>query len=259
VRSASRDSRPLVLIYQMGKVGSSTIQASLKTVRGINCFQIHRLNPNVSERMVSELGITNEPALRRLQQSRAIYEEVIQRRRPAKIISLVREPIGRNISAYFENLDLFWKTENAYQRLTLDQLIEGFFERYPHTLPLTWFDEEFKEVLGLDVYERSFPAQARFVEFASGPYEVLILRTDLDDIRKAECLRQFLGIDRLKWIQKNVSADARYSSVYNTFKKAIQMPRDYVGQMLDSKFTRHFFSDVEIDAFGRQWLRQAKP
>lgn len=258
VSRAASGSGPLVLVYQMGKVGSSSVQAALKALEGLNSFQVHRLEKGFLDAAVADCQKKGQPIHRRLEQSLLLREQIIKPRRPAKVISLVREPIGRNISAYFENLDRLWDIKNAHESLTMDQLQAGFFEKFSQSSALTWFDDEFNNVLGIDIYQKPFPHAERFVRIDSPPYEALIMRVDLDDERKVKCIEELLGIKNLPWASTNSSDDTVYGDVYREFKKAVRLPREYIDTMLDSKFSRHFFSPAEIAGFREKWMRHVK-
>jgi|SRR5690606_2252081 len=96
---------PYILIYQMGKVGSSSIYASLKAKGVPKVFHLHRMNPETTQKMKRTFLEQNLLAQFRTEQLfETIYRKAIQRRKKVKIITLVREPISRNISAFFENL-----------------------------------------------------------------------------------------------------------------------------------------------------------
>ena len=41
--------------------------------------------------------------------------------------------------------------------MSLDRLIEEFPDKFNHDGVLDWFDNEFKPVLGVDIYEHKFP------------------------------------------------------------------------------------------------------
>ncbi|HTD68313.1 MAG TPA: putative capsular polysaccharide synthesis family protein [Candidatus Limnocylindria bacterium] len=231
----------------MGKVASSTLEATLQGIPSIEVFRAHVLNHHGQKR----------PAQmdRRLLESWLVFEHLIQSGIPTKVVTLVREPIGRNISAYFQNLDQLWGLPQAHQRLTMPQLIAGFFEKFDHQRTLRWFDDEFKPVLGLEVYEHPFDPAAGFQRLVHAPYDVLILRVDVSDTVKARQLAELIGQPEISLVQKNIGETKGYSALYKEFLGAVPLPKSYVDEMLDHRYTRHFFSAVEIEQLRRKWLR----
>jgi hypothetical protein len=258
VRRSVESSLPPILVYQMAKVGSSTLTWALRDVAGLHVFQIHLMHPanirrvraalrkrgRILERLSSDMDI----------RGRILFKGLIKSGLKAKIITLVREPIGRNCSFYFQNLDLLWRIADAHENVEAAQLVSGFQDKFNHQGGLNWFDREFKPVLGVDVYEHPFPHDVGHVRITTDRYDILVLRSDLDDASKKKCVEEFLGIEGLSLAPKNVGSQKPYAAAYRKFLDALELPEPYVNEMLDSKYTRHFFSPDEIAALRAKWL-----
>ncbi|NEP62510.1 MAG: sulfotransferase family 2 domain-containing protein, partial [Symploca sp. SIO2G7] len=148
-----------VVIFQMGKVGSSSIYESLKAAQlEIPIYHAHVLT---SDRLkaTEELARTHWQPCRNpihLWHSFILSDELRKRHQQKwKVITLVRDPIARNVSAFFETLHLLEKsnqqklmTSNDGQDLT--QLFLSKF--YAHDAPINWFDDELKPVFEIDVF-----------------------------------------------------------------------------------------------------------
>lgn len=241
-----------VFIYQMGKVASSSIYESLKEINDLNVFHIHRLCPdNIQKVKEGHLNKGIKPQEEYL--GLYLYRKIFQPGRPAKIISLIREPVGRNISAYFQNLDLFEKRPNAHTDSEITELINNFLANYSHDVPLTWFDAELKCTTGIDVFEEDFPKESGYKFYHEKHYQLLILRHDLDDRFKARLLKDFLKLDELEIIRANIGTAKNYADTYNTFLNNIKLPEQYVERMLTSKYARHFFDEDELANIRRKW------
>ena len=109
-----RISKP-VLVYQMGKVASSSVYLSLEKTTDFDVFHVHRLNPeNIAK--VREEHVQRGDSPPNEKKGLYLYENLIRTRKThTKIISLVREPIARNISAFFQNLQLFERVKKSTQ------------------------------------------------------------------------------------------------------------------------------------------------
>ncbi len=255
VRRATAGPAPPVLIYQMAKGGSSTVLRALERA-GINAFRAHLINPDTARQF---RALMREKGLSVLRMDidligGAVYRGIIRPGLEAKVINLVREPVGRNISAYFQVLDKLWQTERAHEQISLERLIEGFYEKFTHDRVLSWFDEEFKPVLGVDVYEHEFPHESRCLRLRHGPYDILLMRVDLDDALKEKHLSEFLGVEGIDLLPENVAAKKPYAATYREFLRALRLPEEYVDRMLDSKYARHFFTPEERGALRSKWL-----
>lgn len=257
IKRALSKSSPPVLVYQMGKVASSTIYQALIKDEDFITFHVHRLNPvNIIKHRQDriEKGWQTPEKIHEIL-SPFIYNNIIKSKMPIKIITLVRDPISRNISDYFQVLDQIWSIKNAYSKLSLEELTQGFFEKHLDYVPLTWFDLEFKEVLDVDVYKYNFPQDKGYLQIKSGCYDILIMKHNLDDQIKQEILGQFLG-KNFSLVSKNVADEKGYADTYRKFLATVKLPESYVNKMLDSKYTQHFYSNKEINKLKEKWLKK---
>ena len=261
VRRAAAGPGPPVLIYQLMKGASTTVFEALKRA-GLHVFQVHIINPDEVRRLRAVMRERGLPTLELdVELARAIHRGIIRPGREVKVINLVREPIARNVSAYFQILDTLWQVEGAHEKVGPERLLEGFHEKFNHDRALTWFDDEFKPVLGVDVYEHEFPRESRRLRIRRGPYDILLMRVDLDDASKEKHLSEFLGVEGIKLLPANVSSEKPYAAAYRDFLRALTLSEEYVDRMLDSKYARHFFTAEERRALRSKWLgaRDAAP
>ena len=148
-----------IVVYQMGKVGSVTICESLRAARlGRPVVHVHYLTPDgIRNAMLCNIDAKGLYSPMRSWTSRYVRHRLDHNLEKGiwTVISLVREPVARNISAFFENL------ANTHQDLGSDRQQPGdliarlqmrFLETYNHRVPLTWFDDEVKPTFGIDVY-----------------------------------------------------------------------------------------------------------
>jgi len=257
-RSLERPTPP-VLVYTTPKVASSAVTHALTSIEGQTVFHVHMISAANIRRTGDALRRRGLRRANRDKQSLedlgyALAEEIIKPRGRARIVSLVREPIARNISAYFEILDLLWQTEDAHMHFGVERLLAEFHERFTHERGIDWFDNEYKPVLGIDVYKLPFPHREGFLRIDSGPYEVLLMRHDLDDRLKEKCLADLLGVPSVTLTPRNVGAQKVYSDVYREFLSRVELSEHYVDRMLGSKYARHFFSPEELARVRAKWL-----
>jgi len=108
-----------VLIYQMGKVGSSSIYQSLGKSKRFKPYHIHTLNLesiNKIKKRSKHKGLKIEKHITDSEfiLNKYFTNETLQKK--LKIITLVREPISRNIAAYFQNLDVYHSDNELFQQ-----------------------------------------------------------------------------------------------------------------------------------------------
>lgn len=247
-----------VLIYQMGKVGSDSLYHSLKRIRAMNVTSIHRMNSRNIESVNRRFKNKGSAVFGEVYDGmgESVFKHIIKHKKPVKIITLVREPISRNISAYFHNMDLIEETASAHELLDLDRVVDGFLTKYDHDIPLQWFDVEMKNTLGIDVYQYEFHKERGYKVIQKGGYEVLLLRHDLNDELKSSLVSDFLDIDKFTIERTNVASEKQYAEKYRGFIKKISLPDEYIDKMLCSKYAKHFYSDEELSAIRDRWAEQ---
>jgi hypothetical protein len=261
-----------VLNYQMGKVGSSTIHASLEALDLDQAiYHLHFLSPErvreIEQQRRRFFQTEKQGLLKRPWLSEFLLEEIKKKDRCWKLITLVREPIARNISTFFENVEVeerhggeVFNVKSDYYGFDVEvgldnvqPLIELFFERLVHDRPLTWFDDEIKPVFGLDVFEGVFPRDKGYKIITADNADLLLIRLNELDQCAAVAFKEFLAIDGFTLVQTNVASSKDYALLYKAFKKEIRLPEDYINRMYDSRFTRYFFSNEEIRQLRETW------
>lgn len=230
-----------VFIYQMGKVGSTALERALP-----NAVHMHSLfqNPPCPVRQDLHGGGVLSRLRRRISDKAKV--SVIRSRPKTKIISLVRDPLDRNIAMFFQDLH-FWLT--AYIQKHPDRmreeghqlLIDAFNELFPHKYPCDWFDLELKRLTGIDVFQHPFDKAAGFMAVSQESFEVLLIRTDALDRLLPE-LSEFVGFDVV--IPSVNRGDAKwYGEAYRQFKNEYRPPEMMLSLLYESKFAKHFFTD----------------
>jgi len=267
-----------ILVYQMGKVGSSTVRNTL-LLRGLHpVLHLHTFSP-LREKRAEEVAVPEaleEPLVREIEHARSVFASLSTRARlqltlhewmnerrlrrhllrpgrPLKIITSVREPIAANVSMFFQLLPWYTGGRYAPDRISTEALIQLFFERYSCYRPLIWFDEEMKFQTGVDVYQHEFPGERGSLAFRKGHVEVLVLKTETDDVVKEKALSEFVGAPNIRLVKSNVAADKAYARQYSEFKERIRFPDAFFQSMYASRYAQHFYSDAEIRRFTRQW------
>lgn len=233
-----------VIVYQMGKVGSSTFTNTLINLGISPILQVHYFNHD-------------HPAFYRQKYTRTItrlYQTHIAEKKPTKFITLVRDPISRNISAFFQTIEVFVYNEDKPYDMPIDSLTRQFLDNYPHETPLQWFDDELRKMIGIDVYVHEFPKRDSWQVIRQGSFELLIIKAELSDQRKTEVMCDFLGISNVTLSESNRGDRKIYKETYKAFCNSVQLPQSYVNRLLDSKYTRHFYTEEEIEYFKKNWL-----
>jgi hypothetical protein len=247
-----------IIVYQTGKVGSASVTASLMSSQGNYVFHVHWMNPENLKRQRAELLEKNLRLPAHLALAERVYKNIVRRHKKAKFISLVREPISICISAFFQNFRRYTGIEYGDANFTIGELVDIFLKNYRHSVPLTWFDVEMKEVLDIDVYEYPFPKEKGHLSISKGNFDLLILKSEIDDSTTENAIAGYLGIDNFKLTRTNVAQNKNYAKTYQDFVQNVRLPESYIETMCNSKYMRHFYSDAEIERIRSRWNKTSR-
>ncbi|ACK64155.1 conserved hypothetical protein [Rippkaea orientalis PCC 8801] len=251
----------LILVHQMGKVGSSSIYKGLKKLNlGIPIYHTHVLNPKQLEDLRQKIKSYNY----RRYGERVITELYLHKQiqqglngKTWKIITLVREPIGKNISDFFENLDNdVWYRNEYIGHKNVDELMEHFLNEFPHEAVLTWLDRHITNVFGIDILGKDFPKNKGYQIFKTDNIEILLIRMEDINLKIVEAMREFMNIENFTLSKVNIGDEKKYANKYQQFKQSINLPESYLNKMYNSKYTKHFYSENEIENFQVKWIRK---
>lgn len=279
-RSYDRSSQGPVLLLQMGKVGSKSVQAGLEALDlGRPIYHAHFLSEERTTRTEQQrrkfFRTERYAYLMRpwLNQFLLRTFRRAERDKTWKLITLTREPVGRNISAFFENLDVVeCETEGEYE-ITSDYygidptivttrdvgiLAELFFTRATHDSPVKFFDREIRDIFGIDVIRSGFPIDKGYEIYKADCVELLVIRLEsLADVA-APAFREFLDIEDFRLVNSNIGAKKVYAPLYSAFKRHVVIDSDYAAKLYDSDYMKTFYSSEEISQANAQWFGGAQ-
>jgi hypothetical protein len=225
-----------LLIYQMGKVGSHSIYYSLKKVYPGLVLHNHTFSFDDRDWRV-----------------RKLHHHCVVKKKPLNIISLTREPIGRNISAFFHNFKRDTGVSYLKSNFSLEELKRLFLDNYNHDIPLDWFDKHIKSEFGIDVYEKPFPLIG-WATYTHKNARLLVIRSEIEDSAKISAIKKFLDLPIFELKRKNVGENKLYAETYQAFKNKIHLPSEYVNKMCDSKYISHFYTKNFVDSLRQKWV-----
>lgn len=243
--------KEFILVYTMGKVGSTSIYYALKKVFGPKVLFIHFLqekNIKIYNRAFEKAGIKAH----RLVLGPFVNKKLIAKEKKTIIISSIREPIARNISSFFEDFRVY--NEGKWiDEISETEAIENFINNYPHHSPAHWFKEEFLYSLNLEMKDVQFNITEKAGEFEHHQYKVLLFRTDLEDDKKVDLLKTTLNQNNIEIKTKNAHFQKSYRTFYQNFKAQIKLDELLIEDIYSAEYLRLFYSPTEINAFKLKW------
>lgn len=240
-----------VIVYQMGKVGSSSIVGSLSDVLQIHTWSgeqpikyfSSRYNGSVKGWVISyfKWRLKSHLAKKHITKSKMKGNRV-------KMIIGVREPVSRNLSAYFQTLNAS-RLENS-----VDLEIENFFTYTPHLSGVFWFDVELKREFDIDIYKQEFDKEAGYIILQHENLDIFIYQFEkLATLKKQ--LSAFLEKDDFELLLENVAGNKPTGARYKEVKDKIKFNSEYLNLLYGSKYMKHFYSEEDITNFKQKWLQ----
>jgi hypothetical protein len=244
--------KPPILIYQMGKVGSSSVYKSLSEHNlGSSIYHIHNLNEDQAKseltRHIQMSGSTRRYDFlwNSLHLSTRVKSQTTEK---WPIVTLIREPVKRNISAFFQALDRInpeLYQENLEGNINTKKLLDFFINSFSqHNVPEDWFDHQLKNVFGIDVFSKPFLEQKGYSIYENDKAKVLLLRLENLNACSENAFKEFLGIENFTLTSANIGEKKAYKIMYKHFLSNVNLPEDYIEDIYSSKFAKHFYSDL---------------
>jgi len=241
-----------VLIYQMGKVGSTALANAFPGAIHLHSLYGHSPNPMLWR------AINRGPlkALRR-QGFECLKRKLIRKRKIVKVVSLVRDPMARDISSFFQDLP-HWLAKHLNQSSisvreeNFSLLEEAFETTFDHSYCLNWFDKEFYRFTKVDIYEHPFDRTSGFSIINSGKFSIFLGDIGRLNLWKEE-LNTFLGHD-LSLKEKNRGQKKWYAPLYKEFLSSYRPSGELIAKLYDSRLANHFFSDSNRLIMEKRWL-----
>jgi hypothetical protein len=241
-----------ILVYQMGKVGSTTIKHTLDYY-AISNYQIHYLNEKTLDRIEARHLEKDLKVPLHIRRSKDVLEQGLLEEKPIKVISLVRDPVARNISAFFQNIESYF-TKSELQAIDIETLIETFLNEYPHHISINWFEKELQANLDIDVCDIVDDKNQAYFTTKHKNVELLLIKVEASDDEKSKALADFVELPKnFELVSGNIGEDKSYSDIYIRFKDKIKFPKSYLDEMYKSKLIESIYPKDEIERMRKRW------
>ena len=251
----------VTLVYQMGRVGSQTLNDALLQAGAEPVYHVHWLShdrlADACERARRHYGYVKPRHLRVSRVLRSFLDDGGMHAVRWRIVTVVRDPIARNLSDHFLSLGNYTLRDffERYRRgkASLDEVVDDFVHGYDHGCRDSWFDEEIGAVFGIDVLVHSFDHSRRYAIIEKDGVSVLVLRQE--DLRDtlSPALAEWLGVIIGELPQRHVSARDPNGDVYRQLLERVRLPQDLVDRMYAIPWVRHFYTPEEIASFRKRW------
>ena len=254
------ESKNPALVYQMGKVGSSTVVRTLEGMKMTGpVVHVHSLAPENVSGNVETLRANPGYLHRHVVTSLTLTNKKLKWGHfPCKIITLTREPVGRAISFAFEDwrrqLSDVWSLQELEPEKMIELVLEKLRPGSPHANPEQWFDRELRSVFDIDLMSVPYDFEQGYVTFCRGPVDVLVIR--MEDLNRAlkSGLADLLDVEErdIQMRRSNVGKDKKYADLLAEVKERMTIPSSVSERIWSTDYAQHFYGP-DIDHLREKW------
>jgi hypothetical protein len=225
---------PDVLIYQVGKVGSTSVYNSLIKYN-VNCMHVHHFHSFDEKQLEAEL----------------LYEKLREEisSNGIKIITMVRDPIGNGLSAIMQGRNFYWGNVIGKCSNLKERFINVFST---DSAMFTWYENELEVLTGIDVFKYPFDRDRGYSVIRKGNIDILILT--MENLNNNEkIISDFIGIKEFSLFNDNVGSQKEYSRVYKIIKKELKLTENILDKYYNNSFIKNFYTEEQICEFRNRW------
>ena len=246
----------------MGKVGSSTIKKSLNNANLSNFIeQVHFLSWPAIQSIEKNYIKQNKPVPSHIRLGKLLRQQIDQSlgRIRFKIISLVRDPVARDISDVFQNIERDMPhIVNLDQKQASDEIQRHILEmlyQFDETTDYacTWFDNELKDVFHFDIFLPPFDKHQGYQIFSTQYADILVIRLENLTTCHKKAFHEFLGLKNFTLSYENQGKNKWYSDVYDLILEKIDIPDFILNNIYNSRYAKHFYTEHERLEFNKKW------
>lgn len=222
-----------LVIYQFGKVGSSTLTKTFENI--IDTTHTHYFNCNL---------IKNKTL----------------------IINVTRNLFDRNISAFFQNINCKPVSSDFdiplngkhiregclmySEKKEMNELVDFFrdinIEKLLKIRYNDWYSY-FNEQLNINIFEKPFDFDKKYNIYETNNITLIILR--YEDISNWENILSNIFNRKINIISDNLTNNKDIYELYENFKKTYKYSEEEINLIKNIDFMKHFYLDIEIDKF----------
>ena len=224
-----------ILIYSLGKAGTSAVYDSMRFKKSLQVIHLHYLK---STSMTHEKYAVFEP-VRRKKAIRFLNDG------GCLIINVIRDPFSRAISSVIQNYYLY-HSESDFVAAVI---------KNAESISLDWWDSEFKKNMDWDIYNFDFDREKGYSIYdLRNNNRLLVLKQETLRSNGEKVISQFVK-ENIQLRRVNISEKKKVKLKFNETIKNLRFPKENINNILSSKFINHFYTDQEKLKLQKKWER----
>ncbi|PLX48509.1 MAG: hypothetical protein C0613_10835 [Desulfobulbaceae bacterium] len=267
ISRAVQNGTPVVLIYQYGRVASTSLYTSLLAANlEFPVYHVHTLSQYRANQGIYKAKEHGRRVARYLVLGKIVGEKIISLRdspppQPWKIVTVFRDPVSVMISLHFMNVSRYFagslkKNGELDKHKAIEHFLEILEKDDPSGWALSnWFDDVFYNELGVDVYKHKFDKDRGYTIINDSIFDILLLRFENLETGFNEGVAKLFNVDkqRVKLLHSHLHKDDKYADLQNYVKNNLKLSKSSCDKIYATKFAKHFYSDELISKLTKKW------
>ena len=257
-RAVSAGREP-VFVFCHPRVGSMSLVHAIDRTDGLSAVHLHVVTEGharwrYGQPLVAESGVARNGAAVAL-----AAREHMARAERTRFVCAVRDPVAVNISFFLYWGRKYWARRQWHRlgTLSLEELGRVFSSRFPHESSVRWMEHEFLPAIGLKgtaVGWLGFDTARGAMVLEAGRCAALVMRSDLPNDGKRAELSAFLQRPVAEVQRNNESSQLFDRTLHERLTAAVARLPGYAERLLETPFTRAFWSDRQREDLLAHWL-----
>lgn len=242
-----------VLIYQVGKVGSSSIYVSLKEqMKNLPVYQVHNIT-TAQKLLEKDIKEDSKNGIAHFTMGIALKKKITEEPNIQwKIIIGVREPISRWISDIFENIHTRYKfLKNSDGSVNVEKTIKFIKETVDEEPQEKWFNDELLSTFGINILDIPFDGDYQISNH--GKIDILAYKFENMQEYVPSVVKDFLSLNDFNLATANATSEKSTAGAYQEVKRKLKFEVDFLVKFYKKSVVNHFYTDKEIKSFTERW------
>jgi len=258
------NNNPPVIILTPGKVGSSSIYYTLKKVINNKIFHIHNISKSgIKRSQISHMNSDRKSLPLHLIVSDLLSKKLKKYNGVINVITVVREPISREISSYFQNTE-FYRNSVESKNLEVNKVksLEILNNIFKDNICLNledWLNDEILANFGVDVFSQSFDNEKGYIILNKGQYRILLLKMETMNQVFSNAIQEFLTLEKgVPLKNSNIGFNKHYAKQYKEIKNEFKISKTVLSLIINSKYFNQFYNEEKIKILDKWTNKQNK-
>ena len=257
------NNKPPVIILTPGKVGSSSIYYTLKKVIHNKIFHIHYISKSgIKKSQISHMNSDRKSLPLHLIVSDLLSKKLKKYNGVINIITVVREPISREISSYFQNTEFYRNTVESkdleVNKVKSLEILNNIFKDNICSNLENWFNDEILANFGVDVFSQSFDNEKGYIILNKGQYRILLLKMETMNQVFSNAIKEFLKLKKgVPLKNSNIGFNKHYAQQYKEIKSEFKISKTVLSLIINSKYFNQFYNEEKIKILDK-WTNKSK-